>query len=357
MPHTLFLNLLAKKMAGEASPEELVELENLLKKNADWAYQAEQIQNLWIQNEYIDNDHSELAFEQHIRKIKASGVDFPGPKENPLPARLKRKKKIFAFSIVIIVFLAAGWLWLNSNQNNGSIASPKKYSEVSSPIGSKTKLLLPDSTVVWLNAGSKLTYNEHFGNSNRNTTLTGEAFFDVKKSTIPFIIHANTIQIKVMGTAFNVKAYPDERTTETSLIRGKVEISLDKRPDQSPIILTPNEKLIVSNEPERIKNRISGKKDPMVVWSNITHVDDSTIAETSWVENKLIFQEDETFADVAKKMERWYGVHIYFEDENIANLHVYGSFTTETIGEALDALKIGFRFHYKMEGKNITITK
>jgi ferric-dicitrate binding protein FerR (iron transport regulator) len=84
---------------------------------------------------------------------------------------------------------------------------------------------------------------------------------------------------------------------------------------------------------------------------------DSSIIETSWVENKLIFQENEPFSEVALKMERWYGVHIHFADPRLSEYRMYGSFTKETIRQALDALKLGFNFNYKINGDEITITK
>lgn len=358
MSHTFFLNLLAKKISGEATPEELHELESVMKTNPDWAYQAEQIQNLWQYRNASDTSESTLAFEQHLEKMKTSGIDFPQPPAADafIERSRWRIKRIFAVSVAAIaVFVVALFIWNSKNNKKDLILLSKKFSEVSSPIGSKTKLILPDSTVVWLNAGSKLTYSEHFGISNRNTVLTGEAYFDVRHSTMPFTIHANGIQIKVLGTAFNVKAYPDEKTTETSLIRGRVEITLDKRPGEL-YILKPNEKLIVANEPEHIIAKPSERKDPITILGNLTHIDDSTIIETSWVENKLVF-EDEPFTEVAKKMERWYGVRIDFADERIADYRMHGSFTKETIKEALDALKIGFHFNYKMEGNNIMIAK
>ena len=353
MSHTFFLNLLAKKMADEASLEEVQQFESLLKANPHWAYQADQIQNLWKEEDHSSRADAEHAFQKHLIKMEEAGINLADTETSRSVIPNKKRKTILTGSVLLIVLIVAFSLWITNGNDNSSILQPKKYSEVSSPVGSKTKLVLPDSTVVWLNAGSKLTYNEHFGANNRNATLVGEAFFDVKKSSMPFIIHANSVQIKVLGTAFNVKAYPDEKTTETSLLRGRVEITLDKRPGEL-YILKPNEKLVVANEPELPKIKTLEKKVPIAVIGRITHMDDSTIIETSWVENQLIFQ-DETFIDVAKKMERWYKVTISFADETVANYHVYGSFTTETIAEALDALKIGFHFNYKMEGNKITI--
>jgi ferric-dicitrate binding protein FerR (iron transport regulator) len=232
----------------------------------------------------------------------------------------------------------------------------KTISEVSTPIGAKsTKIVLPDSTVVWLNAGSRLTYNEKFGQDNRNTTLTGEAFFDVKKSSIPFIIHAQALRIRVTGTAFNVKSYPNEKTTETSLIRGSLEITLDKRPGEK-FILRPNEKLVVSNDTSRTRQKTATRNEPIVMISGITQATDSTVIETSWVDNKLAFQ-NETFDELANRMERWYGVEIDFRDEQVAHERLSGTFTNETIQEALERLQLTTNFQFTIKANNITITQ
>jgi len=343
-------------MAGEASTEELHQLESAMKANPDWAYQAEQMQNLWQEDSHIHYPEAQLAFEQHLKWMEKAGINFPGAVTTERYFSTAKRKKVLVasfFCLTVILFLFIAWF---GNHGKKTVAiQAKKYSEVSSPIGSKTKLLLPDSTVVWLNAGSKLSYNEEFGTINRNVTLVGEAFFDVKKSTTPFIIHANTVQIKVLGTAFNVKAYPDEKTTETSLLRGRVEITLDKRPGEL-YILKPNEKLVVANEPMGKKIIAPEKKQPIAVLERINHINDTTIIETSWVHNELIF-EDETFGDIARKMERWYGITIEFSDDHIISERMSGTFTTETIQEALTALQYSTKFHYSVKGNMITITQ
>lgn len=357
MEQTRFWNLLAKKISGEATPEELLEFEQLIKLHPDWAYQAEHIYHFWQPKNESNGDESEKAFQQHLNKMKEAGIDFPDASapELPLqPAGLNRKK-VYAFSFAaVVLFLVAGLLWFNKAGRTSAQAEEKNYSEVSAPMRSRTKLVLPDSTVVWLNAGSKLTYNENFGTTNRNTTLVGEAYFDVRKTSVPFIIHANNVHIKVLGTEFNVKAYPGEKTTETSLVRGRVEITLDKRPGV-PFILEPNEKLVVANEEAEKETRVY-KTEPIVAIQNLTHIDDSTIVETSWVNNKLIFH-DETFSGIARKMERWYGVTIKFEEDAIANERLSGTFTNENVQEALNALQLATKFHYSMKGNVITITQ
>jgi ferric-dicitrate binding protein FerR (iron transport regulator) len=220
---------------------------------------------------------------------------------------------------------------------------------------------LPDGTSVWLNAGSKLTYEKDFGENIREVNLTGEAYFDVVRNVQkPFIIHTKALDIKVLGTRFNVKSYPDEKTTETSLIKGSIEVTIkNRRADK--IIMKPNEKLVIANEaPEETRSaerKRSVVNAPIITLSHLNYFSiDSTIIETSWVENRLVF-EDESFAELSLKLSRWYGVHFHFNAPEIEKLRFTGNFKEETIHEALSAMKITATFNYKIDHNNIEISK
>ena len=362
MTENRFWHLLAKKLSGEALPGEMAELAQIMKANPEWIYAAEHIENLWkLKVREYDAYDTEVAFELHLETHKKNGLYLPElttPLPLPeLPAEPARngKKWIAAALLGLLLLLGTAAYW-KYNAPRPEVSTAKRgLSEVSTRFGSKSRLLLPDGTVVWLNAGSKLTYGEQFGVTNRNTTLTGEAFFDVRKSSVPFIIHAHSVQIRVMGTAFNVKSYANEKTTETSLIRGRVEITLDKRPGEK-FILKPNEKLVVSNEMEEARAEVQQKKEPIVVLSGLTHSkNDNTIIETSWVQNKLVFQ-DESFAEIVKKLERWYDVRIEIRDEKLGQLRMTGTFENETIRQALTALQIASPFNFNMNQSMIDIT-
>lgn len=122
--------------------------------------------------------------------------------------------------------------------------------------------------------------------------------------------------------------------------------------------LKPNEKISVANNIINEPTHATTKSTPYLLIEPLTYYHaDSTIIETSWVENKLIFQENETFKEVALKMERWYGVRINFADEGVSQIRLFGSFTNETINQALDALRESFRFNYKKSGTDIIITR
>jgi len=206
---------------------------------------------------------------------------------------------------------------------------------------------LPDGSKLWLNAGSRVTYTDGFAGGRRELALTGEAFFDVKHDPDhPFIIHTGRLDVKVLGTSFNVKAYPNDSTIETTLISGKVEI--DFRGDtRSAVVLHPNEKVVV---PVR-EIRAEGHVDRRMVAPDSAY---RTLIETSWVEDKLVFR-NEAFSDVSRRLERWYNIHFSFEDKRYFNDKLTGYFKDQPIRNVMDALQISLGFHYRIDGDTIRI--
>jgi ferric-dicitrate binding protein FerR (iron transport regulator) len=306
--------------------------------------------------------------------MKKANVEFVDGKMNYdqiEPDRKKRNSKKWFIAAgglvtILILFFVIKNSMITLDKKNGKQST---LSVITKPGSRRTQIQLPDGSTVRLNSSSSLTYDKNFGKNIREVSLTGEAFFDVTKdSSHPFIIHTNVIDIKVLGTAFNVKSYPGDPNTETSLIRGKVEVTLKNRSSEK-IYLEPNEKLIVANNSSIVNRTLVNQPDQLVDKTNISskptyavqrvtyYPVDSAIIETSWIDNRLIFQKSETFREVAKKMERWYGVTIRFADEDAANARLYGSFTNETIDQALDALHESCGFKYKILGNEITITK
>ncbi|MBS1597221.1 MAG: FecR family protein [Bacteroidetes bacterium] len=358
--------MIAKKLSGEASEEEIRELEKLLRSNPELHYSMQTITDLWhsklLQN--ISKEDPNKAFEKHLERLESVDESFLVRKEEiipELPKKNRRKILLVCLSAAIAVSIFFAGVKIYNGSVSDQSAASKINSEVSTRYGSKTNLVLPDGTKVWLNAGSKLNYDKNYGNSIREVGLTGEAYFDVVKNPEkPFIIHTSKIDIKVLGTAFNVKSYPGEKTIETSLIRGSIEITFKDRPSEK-VILKPNEKLVVANDdaPVVVQKRQSFKQsnEPIVAISHLSYARrDSTIIETAWVQNKLFFQ-DESFRELAAKMQRWYGVSIQFDNSERDTLHFTGSFENETIQQALDALQLTARFNYDIQGNQVSIFK
>ncbi len=371
-----FWDLLSKKHCGEASSAELKELEDALLAHPEWKNTTDTLTNLSFQSTVFENnEEAESAFETHLTRMKKADVEFNDIRLNYgeiEPERRKRNSKKWlvpasGLAIAVILFFVFKNVIVTSEKKSGK---QPNLSQVTTKPGSRiTQIQLPDGSVVRLNSSSSLTYDKNFGKNIREVSLIGEAFFDVTKdSSHPFIIHTNVIDIRVLGTAFNVKSYPGDQNTETSLIRGKVEVTLKNRSNEK-VYLNPNEKLVVANNSSFVNrtlvNQPDQRADKTDISSKLTYAVrpltyypvDSTFIETSWLDNRLIFQEGEPFSEVAQKMERWYGVKINFADEEASGIKPFGSFTNETIVQALDALHESCGIKYKISGNEITISK
>lgn len=361
-----FWVLFSKKLSAEATPEELQELEGLIKEHPEWQYAIQNLEDLWKLRPVKDFSQEEDAYLLHTHRMKELGIPFGElPEKAPVTEKIKNIKWYWAAASILILsgFMMFGGFF-EAKSKNTDLA--RQVNEISTRPGSKSRVELPDGSIVWLNAGSKLTYNKDFGKEKREVTLNGEGFFDVTKNKEkPFIISTSSINIKVLGTVFNVKAYQDDKQTETSLIHGSIEVTIKNRPSDK-IILSPSEKLIVENnitgldaKIKKASDQIKRTKMPdintlMSINKLLYNPDDSTVAETLWVENKLVFR-DEPFSELAKKMERWYNVNIEIEDTRIAQERLNGTLETETITQALEALKETTPFRYDKNGNKIII--
>jgi transmembrane sensor len=370
MEEEKFWNLLSVKLTGEATREELEAFDQLLQKNPELGLQAQMLQQMWKKDSHAENKTDDF-FNRHLQRLSNHPDIYPVQSEivvtdnNPTEEILIQRKRYrwlypltgVAASVGIIVFLL---------YNNGSFSKIKKeehlaQNTVTTRKGSKSNVQLPDGTMAWLNADSKLTYDENFRGEFREVTLEGEAYFDVvKDKTRPFIIHTKTIDIKVLGTAFNVRAYETEKNTETSLFRGSVEVTLHNSPEKK-IILKPNEKLMVNNKSLSFTRRKDIGKNHTPVTADITvgkvhfEAKDSSAWETLWIKNKLVFDE-ESLEEVALKIERWYDVKVIINgDEALKSTAYTGIFENENLFQVMEALKITGNFKYTINKDIITI--
>jgi transmembrane sensor len=239
-----------------------------------------------------------------------------------------------------------------------SLPAAHKY-EISVPIGSKSEISLTDGTKIWLNSGSKLTYNDYSGAETREVFLEGEAFFDVvENKNKPFIVRTTDICIRVLGTKFNVRSYPDDNIIEATLVSGMIEIEEINpgREQKMNITLRPNQKVTFTKRARRTESdKTSNEKlsaKPVEKISIVKKVDPEII--TSWKDNKLIFN-NEPFKSLLPKLERWYNVEIQLSDTSIYGYRYTGMFEKETVEQALDALKLATPFDYTIDKNKINI--
>jgi len=195
--------------------------------------------------------------------------------------------------------------------------------------GQKVALTLPDKSRVWVNSGSTLTYGSRFNKKERIIQLDGEAYFEVAKNKkAPFIVQSHGFSVEALGTAFDVKAYPDENQISTVLIHGKVEVG----DELNKINLTPNQKVIYNRATKSLQK------------SDVT----DGLASADWRFNKLTF-DSETFEDIASVLERDYNVKVVFESQSLKKYRYSGSIGNTSLESLLQifALTSPISYHLK----------
>ncbi len=371
--------LLSKKLTGEATAAELDLLDQLMNSNAEWRSNMENLLELWHSKPVaVKPDHDqkgEDAYLVHINRLKEKASDFKtysplfGIDIDGRPVARKRpfyKHWITYACATVVVVMVSLYPVLNGKESHKETATAKvPANEISINPGSRSKIVLPDGSQVWINSGSKLTYANSFKGSTREVQLNGEAYFDVVKDAAhPFIVHTSGIDIKVLGTAFNVKAFKAEPVVEATLIHGSIEVINQNRPGAPGVMLKPHEKLIYKKYPvadghdQRADVTIPTEADSysITIKPLNKNIADTDIPETAWVYNKLSFEE-ERFEDLALKMERWYDLKFEFENEKLKEYRVSGSFVNETAAEALNELKFLLPFKYTIKNKEVKIMK
>lgn len=224
--------------------------------------------------------------------------------------------------------------------------------------GERKKVTLPDGSTVWLNSKSTLKLDENFNESNRLVSLQGEGYFDVTHSKKPFKVQTSEFEINVLGTAFNVKAYPDEITSEATLIRGLITMQpvngggiITLKPSQK---ITLYKKTAATTLPQQKRQlKIS---HPEITIDHYQLARDSTVVETAWVQNKIEIL-DQDFLEIKTILEKWYNVKITFTSPEIEKYRFTATFNNETIKEVLDALQQVEKFNYEIKGDQIKISK
>jgi len=362
-------NLLALKLSGDATYENLRELQNFLEQYPEFKDIVNNIELYWREkNEFahINDETEEERFHLILNSENEDELKEADDIATPVVKLTDRKYKFFFAAAAIIGFLIIGLSYLLYHPQNvvTDVSVKKGIQEVFVKPGSKSKIVLPDGTVVRLNGSSKLSYHKDFNKKFREVELDGEAYFDVTKDAKhPFIVHTSSIDITVLGTLFNVKSYEEDPTIETTLLRGSIEV-FNKNDESAPkVILKPNEKLVFrKTEDDRANKKIVAHTPTIIPDGNISistlpaNKPDSLKKETSWLYNRLVIDNDD-FVKMAEKMERWYGVKIEILSPQLEKYHFKGIFENETVEQALHALQLTVKFNYKINDDLITITQ
>ncbi|HEY4289500.1 MAG TPA: FecR domain-containing protein [Puia sp.] len=349
MQEEQFWLLVSLKLSGEATEEELATLEAWLQQHPERGLQLETLHNLWKGQAPAAGSRKSESLDRHLQRLNA----LPST-----PRRINRRTwAITGIAASLLAVLLFAYL-LGSKKAKPQVAQ----NTITTKPGSKSKVQLPDGSQVWLNADSRITYDESFRGPFREVKLCGEAYFDIAKDKDhPFIIHASSIDVKVLGTSLNVRSYRNEKNTEAVLINGSIEVSLRDDPGKR-IVLQPNEKIVVENDPKPVvagaarADLRSGRVPALVLGKAHFQQADSLATEVLWIKNKLAFDQ-ETLENVASKIERWYGVKIFIRDDSLKETAYSGVFEDESLDQVMEALRLTGNFRYSINKKEITITR
>jgi transmembrane sensor len=360
-----FLYLVKQQVTKLISKEERGELQEILQNNPELAKVYEAIFSATQFDDEDDLLESEQSYAAHVVRMHLNGAFEKDTKEEEtqLSSDIYPKPgKKYIIPATILILAISAWFILPWSSSNNTI--PKN--QVGTQKGSKSHIMLPDGTSVWLNADSKIVYPENFEGETREVSLIGEAFFDVVKNPAqPFIIHTGAMDVKVLGTVFNLRSYPGEITTEAALLHGLIEVTVNGK-EKKKIVLNPNEKITVLNNEETYqKTTLAANKKklpdeeslPLLAITKI-HFNrkDSSNAETSWVYNKLSF-DNENIDRVFSKIEQWYNIEIEVEDENIQSKHFTATFENKSLQDVMEALALALNFTYTEKKGKIIIEK
>lgn len=318
---------LIKYIKGDASPYEKKLVIEWVKKNSEHQKQF----NL-LKAEYVASTLDSLS----DMDVNLQFQRFSSKKSK------KRRYYYTAIAASIVVPFMMWYMFTSFPDNNSIVDTTEIFTttittkHVTTNHGGYKTVVLPDGSTIVLNVNSSLTYPNTFTDSIRKVTLIGEAFFDIKRDvTRPFIVTTDHINIRVLGTSFNVKSYPKDEKIETTLVTGKVEVF--QQQIEKPIVLEPSQRAIFDKEKNNIK---------------VDRVDSKNIV--AWQEGKLIF--DKTpLKQVVLDLNRKYNVEFVIKSDSLLQYKYTGEFDNLTLKEVLELLKISSPINYKYVNNKVML--
>ena len=320
-PHSLLKKFLNKT----ATHKEIVQLLEYIKNHSKEDFAAV-IKQEWDQTSF--KEQSELDFQNIYQQINLKLNKEEKEKKRKLPMIIKLAA---SFSLLFL----ATYLIHNFYTDRPEEITKIKTIEKVNPTGQKSKIFLPDGSIVWLNAESKLIFPERF-DSVRYVELTGEAFFQVKEDSLhPFQVVTGELETTVLGTSFNVNAYSDDENESISLIEGKVTISFMENDTSS--LLLPGEQIIINQERGIRQNQYF-----------------DSLQVSGWTKGLLVFK-NAGKDEIVDKLSRWYGVNIEIIKQPSSTWNVNGYFDNQSLEMVLERLSFSKDFDFTIKDKNVTI--
>lgn len=311
--------VIADCLSGNASPENTAILIAWVQKDPKHLHHYYQLRNIWqVANPAFSPDDIELE-EAHLSVMNQIGQQV---RQSPVVIYLQYWQRIAAVLLLPLLVLS-GYLLTNRSFTEKEVPTQ----EVFSPYGMRSKVNLPDGTIVWLNAGSQLTYPLVFKEGKRAVHLVGEAFFEVKSDKEnPFVVETKEVKVLATGTAFNVEAYTKDSVVAVTMVEGVIDVTIG---DTQSFPMNPGERMIYNTNLTRYK---VSDTDPYKWYA--------------WKDGILVFRDD-PLEHVFKKISQTFNLDIIVKDTSIANQLYRATFEEESLDEILRLLKLTAPIQYK----------
>ena len=299
-------------------------IENLLeaRSNQEPDEQVVEARRIISEIETIDSQAAFALVQNRIQKEQSSG-------------RILNLIMRVAAILFIPLLLASTWLFYKQFDQQ----SPVKFAmqEITSPPGIRSQVVLPDGSKVWLNAESTIKFNVPFSKESRDVDLLGEAFFDVTKNPDqPFVVQSGNIKVKVLGTRFNCKAFAEDQQIEVILEEGRIVLNSQTTSGSKEEILNPGDRAVIERE------------------SGSTTISNENINKyIAWHTGKLVF-DNTPMNEVAQLLERWYGVEVTVQDQEIMNYRFTTTFENESLFQVIELLGLSSPIRIKYVPATIT---
>lgn len=304
--------------------------------NADDAEFDNELFVLWNElPESIDRGASEKAFERFNVSLSRKGEKRIPAQRHPFRRMLDWSLKIAACLVIPLGIYA---IYLHAQTQR-----PKNWIEKHVPYGETLRVTLPDHSTIWLNAGSKIIYPEKFNREIRQVFVTGEAYADIAKdSSRPFYLSAGNVNIKVLGTKFNVKSYPEQAKTEVTLIEGSIALDAEIDGEIRHYTLKPGYYMSFDCRSGAINTDYFSPE-----------------SYTSWSDAKSgLYFRNQPLEEIVLDLERKFNVQIILRDEQLRHERYFATFVNgESLDDILKFLSMGNSFRYVSQRNVIDIYK
>ncbi|MDR1201726.1 MAG: FecR domain-containing protein [Tannerellaceae bacterium] len=328
MKDSTYIDLLNRFIKGNTSPKEETRLR-------EWFYSdasSDEIETFY-REKWESEKTKGMPDEQQLRILNSIKSEITG--EN-VPARkrsaIHRWLPYAASALLCLSIGAASYLYVKEK----TTTDVREYTILADK-GQRSTILLPDGSKVWLNSHTKISYSNDYGKAQRNVSLTGEAYFEVAKdSNCPFIVNAGEMEVKVLGTTFNIRAYAEDKEIVATLFSGKIEASIGN----TSVILRPDQYASFNRDERRLT----------------AHASNNPSYAKMWRDNELAFK-SQTFGEIAIILNRIYNVHLEFKSEKIKQYRFSGVIKNNSLDNVIEIISLTAPIVYESKGDTIILSE